>query len=253
LSDHLSGVGPAKAKDIVEFRSKNGNFSSKYLQELAGIKRVKDDIIRKIEACTFKKALPGSVSAPSAPPRAPKAKSVDAGVSPAGVDNLPTTPSSPAKFDYTTETLTEAQVEQVVKRTEIFEHWKANKEVIIQEWRQDPIKLGGKEVVLKPPLDKMYNDIVQEYDRCFQELMEDEQDDFDEMIGKAGELNAEAVNKHKRGRSRNSQQLGHPIQSSWQLKRLLISWQVLPRSMTVSSHQVRQSKISWVISTLRYD
>jgi competence protein ComEA len=193
LSVHLHGVGATKAEDIVAFRSENGNF--KTLHELRAVKGVGDVIISNLEAGDLKKDLPASpASSPATPPRAPKAHAADA--SPAGVDSFPASPSRPAEFDYTAEKLTEEQATLVTKRAEILEDWSNNKERIVQKWRQDPIKLAGKEVQLQPPLDKMYNDIIQEYDRRFQEIMDEERDHFDAMLIEAGDLNQKVIKEH---------------------------------------------------------
>jgi competence protein ComEA len=221
LEAHLSGVGKVTAQKIVEFRSENGSFSS--LEDFAKVSGVGDATIKKIEAGTFKQALPdsvsaGTVSAPSTPPRAPKA-AVPAAGSPAGVDSFPespTTPSKPVAFGYTAETLTQAQAEQVSIRERILEDWKINKETTIHKWRQDPIKLKGKDVVLQPPLDKMYNDILQEYDRRFMSLMQHEQDDFDTMLREAQETNTACVKKHgdRKKQHQSAAQTLNPKQSA---------------------------------------
>ena len=72
----LSGIGPSKAKAIVEYRKQNGNF--KTTADIKNVKGIGDGIFNKISAeinvaSTSAKAAPKPATAPAAKPAANKA------------------------------------------------------------------------------------------------------------------------------------------------------------------------------------
>ena len=72
----LSGIGPSKAKAIVEYRKQNGNF--KTTADIKKVKGIGDGIVNKISteinvAGTSAKAAPKPATAPAAKPAANKA------------------------------------------------------------------------------------------------------------------------------------------------------------------------------------
>ena len=72
----LSGIGPSKAKAIVEYRKQNGNF--KTTADIKKVKGIGDGIFNKIStelnvAGTSAKAAPKPATAPAAKPAANKA------------------------------------------------------------------------------------------------------------------------------------------------------------------------------------
>ena len=71
----LSGIGPSKAKAIVEYRKQNGNF--KTTADIKNVKGIGDGIFNKISAeinvaGTSAKAAPKPSTAPAAKPAATK-------------------------------------------------------------------------------------------------------------------------------------------------------------------------------------
>ena len=71
----LSGIGPSKAKAIVEYRKQNGNF--KTTADIKNVKGIGDGIFNKISAeinvaGTNAKAAPKPATAPTAKPAATK-------------------------------------------------------------------------------------------------------------------------------------------------------------------------------------
>ncbi|UOO88117.1 helix-hairpin-helix domain-containing protein [Vitreoscilla massiliensis] len=71
----LSGIGPSKAKAIVEYRKQNGNF--KTTADIKNVKGIGDGIFNKISAeisvtGTAAKAAPKPATAPAAKPAAKK-------------------------------------------------------------------------------------------------------------------------------------------------------------------------------------
>ena len=71
----LSGIGPSKAKAIVEYRKQNGNF--KTTADIKNVKGIGDGIFNKISAeinvaGTSAKAAPKPATAPAAKPAATK-------------------------------------------------------------------------------------------------------------------------------------------------------------------------------------
>lgn len=106
----LNGIGPAKAKAIIDYRNKNGSFKS--VEELDKVPGIGQGILSKIKAdaavsgtttakTDTKKAEPAKPATPAVPAKAEPAKPATPAIPAKAEPAKPTKPAAPVKAEVT--------------------------------------------------------------------------------------------------------------------------------------------------------